>query len=115
MTDIDYAARVQRGIALLDIKWPNWATEIDLETLDIESSERCVTAQYAGQKFGFADFGEGMYRLNLDSYALAACGLNVKSGDWPGYATLTALWRAEIVRRRAQGQDVPAEPEASER
>jgi hypothetical protein len=31
----------------------------------------------------------------------------------PDYPTLNSLWRSEIERRRAQGQDAPAEPEAA--
>lgn len=111
--EIDYAARVARGIALMDEKWPHWATEIDLDALDIESSTCCVTAQYAGQKHGHADFGVGMDRLGLDSTAYAKHGFNVEPGAVGDYPTLNYLWRGEIERRRAQGQGAPAEPEAS--
>lgn len=113
MTDIDYASRVARGIALMDEKWPDWATEIDLERLDIEDASYCVTAQYAGQKFGYADFSEGRRRLDLSTESYVGHGFNVEPGDFGAYAILNRLWRDEILRRRAQADTAPAEPEAS--
>lgn len=113
--EIDYAARVQRGIALMDVKWPEWATEIDLEKLDISDSSQCVTAQYAGQKFGDYDFAEGMAQLDLTPGEYEQHGFTGPIGDWGSFAALSGLWKAEIERRRAQVQDAPAEPEASGR
>lgn len=110
MTDIDYAARVQRGIALLDEKWPAWATEINLDVLRIESGDHCVTAQYAGLKYGDWHFATGMVKLGLDSAAYGAHGFNVAPGDYPSYSTLDDLWKAAALARRAE-----VHPEASER
>jgi hypothetical protein len=124
--EIDYAERVQRGIALLDVKWPDWATEIDLEKLDIEWGDRCVTAQYA-QLHGSAldrdvdSWQDGRSMLDLGNREYELHGFNADgqstgeayAPDPGGYATLNGLWRSEIERRRAQGQDAPAEPEAS--
>jgi hypothetical protein len=128
--EIDYAARVQRGIALMDEKWPDWATEIDLDTLDIGESDRCVTAQYDAFMQKAEDrehvsgwYFEGMKRLGIgDNETYAAHGFNGDyvfedgeiNGVTPGaFDALNGLWKAEIERRRAQGQDAPAEPEAS--
>jgi hypothetical protein len=118
--EIDYAARVQRGIALMDEKWPDWATEIDLERLDIEWGDRCVTAQYA-QLHGNApeddidSWKDGRSMLDLSPREYERHGFNTDAGlgSNKDYAALNGLWRAEIERRRAQGQDAPAEPEAS--
>jgi len=121
--EIDYAARVQRGIALMDVKWPNWATEIDLEKLDIADGDCCVTAQYylsTGAEDEFQanwEYGRGL--LGLDSLDYEEHGFN--GAGWTtgirvpeeSYDILNGLWKAEIERRRAQGQDAPAEPEAS--
>jgi hypothetical protein len=116
--EIDYAARVQRGIALMDVKWPNWATEIDLEKLDIASPRNCVTAQYAGFLGADRYYLDGMEALDLTRREYADLGFNGdedKYGDIPNeaYERLNPLWKAEIERRRAQGQDAPAEPEAT--
>jgi hypothetical protein len=119
--DIDYAARVQRGIALLDEKWPGWATEIDLERLDISEGDRCMTAQYAECRAGYASFQCGQNLLGLSDRAYEVCGFNADGqstgeavdSDRGGYDTLNGLWKAEIERRRAQGQDAQAEPEAT--
>jgi hypothetical protein len=51
MSEIDYAARVAKGVALLDQKRPGWERELDLEILDIEhggrSSAACATGSRA--------------------------------------------------------------------
>lgn len=119
MTEIDYASRVARGIALMDEKWPNWATEIDLEKLDIKSATCCVTAQYA-KTHGLGNrWWEAMEPLGLGEYdgTYEEHGFNGSvsvGGSVPddAYDALNALWRSEIERRRARAQDAPAEPEA---
>lgn len=118
MSEIDYAARVARGIALMDEKWPTWATEIDLEKLDIASPYNCVTAQYAAHLGANRYYWEGMNALNLTRREYANHGFNGDEdeyGDIPGeaYEPLNALWQAEILRRRtAASESAPAEPEA---
>lgn len=109
--NIDYAARVQRGAALLDEKWPTWVQDIDLDALDIGSSDRCVTAQYAGQVHGHADFVTGMDKLGLSIGSYADHGFNIAPTETTGFPTLTALWRDLITERRSAAQP----PEASER
>lgn len=113
MTDIDYAARVARGIALMDEKWPNWATEIDLETLDIENGVTCMTAQYAAAQGEVRNWGTGRMLLDLSMDAYTENGFRTYDEDCEDYPVLNDLWRAEILRRRAQGQDAPAGPEAA--
>lgn len=118
MSDIDYAERVQRGIALLDQKWPAWATEIDLDTLDISSGTSCMTAQYAQRHANCASYLRGQQLLTLSDSAYEAHGFNAdgqSTGETDGpsfedYAALNGLWKAAIVARRAQ-----TPPEASER
>lgn len=105
---IDYAARVQRGAALLDKKWPTWAQDIDLDTLDIADGTRCMTAQYA-QKH---DLGTYWWQateplgLENDYEDYEGHGFNTDGGttEGGGYATLNALWRNQIQERRAQAQ-----------
>jgi hypothetical protein len=109
--DIDYAARVQRGIALLDEKWPTWATDVDLDRLDIENTHNCMTAQYA-QRLNTpdGDWVDGKRALGLDAEAYSAHGFNAETSSAKGYDALNRLWKAEIVRRRKA-----AWAEASER
>ena len=120
MSEIDYAARVQRGAALLDKRWPTWAQDIDLGTLDIENGDHCMTAQYA-QSLGNADadWYDGMRALGLyedSDNSYAAHGFNAEPDYEADYASegafaiLNDLWRDLIQERRAQ-----ARPEASER
>lgn len=113
MADIDYAARVQRGIALMDEKWPNWATEIDLDRLDIADGMACMTAQYAQQQEANRNWITGKKLLSLDMDAYEEHGFKADDADeTTAYPTLNGLWKAEIERRRAQGQGAPAEPES---
>lgn len=116
MTDIDYAARVAKGVALLDEKWPEWATEINVDTLDVSSRYSCVTAQFAGWAEGHAYYHRGMELLRLeegDQGSYVAHGFNAV-GDYNGddtdaaYATLNALWKGVIAERRAAA-DTPTE------
>jgi hypothetical protein len=113
VTDIDYASRVARGIALMDEKWPRWATEIDLEELDIEDGSHCVTAQYAAAQGEVRNWKIGMSLLGLDMEAYTEEGFRTYDEDQDDYPVLNRLWRDEILRRRAQADTAPAEPEAS--
>ena len=114
MTDIDYAARVAKGVALLDEKRPGWEREIDLDALDIKSGERCVTAQLSGVD----DWAAGMNQLDLtagNSGTYVAHGFNAEEGcdccerpDTPdyydqdeAYGTLNSLWHGVITERLA--------------
>lgn len=116
MSEIDYAARVQRGAALLDEKWPTWAQDIDLDTLNIRSASSCVTAQYAGSQGEEPYFETGRDLLDLDNRAYELHGFNA-DGDstgenWhpEGYNTLTTLWRSLILQRRSAAKS----PEVTE-
>lgn len=113
--DIDYAARVQRGIALMDEKWPTWAQDIDLEELDIYSSYHCATAQYAEHMGEESYFKDGQALLGLTNAEYIRHGFNARTDEngetvMEDYESLTALWKAEIIRRREAAQ-----PEASEK
>lgn len=108
MSDIDYAARVQRGAALLDEKWPTWATDIDLAVLDIENGYRCVTAQYSAAQGEESHWRAGRLKLGLDMDAYEEHGFMVAVDQ--DYPSLTTLWRGLILRRREAAQ-----PQASER
>lgn len=116
MSGIDYAARVQRGAALLDEKWPTWAQDIDLDTLDVWSTTSCVTAQYAAHEGAQARFDEGLRLLDLSTREYIDHGFNTEPDPETDYLSpeayrpLNTLWRDLIQERRAQAQ-----PEASKR
>lgn len=111
MSEIDYAARVAKGVALLDEKRPGWERKIDLSALNISSPERCVTAQLSGVR----DFKAGQHQLDLDNASYVAHGFNADAEcsccapeDLPegydqneAYAKLNALWREVIQGRLA--------------
>lgn len=110
MSEIDYAARVQRGAALLDEKWPTWAQDINLDMLNIQSATHCVTAQFSGFHGKGHDYSSGQTMLGLNVDAYLEHGFNAECGMASEYIALNALWRGLIQERRAQAQ-----PEASER
>lgn len=116
MTEIDYEARVRKGIALLDKKFPDWAGLIDLDILDINDGERCVTAQLAEHKAGDASYATGMDLLGLylGSYndgSYTQYGFNAEVNHAPdmpsnydqlnAYAELNTIWKREIAARQA--------------
>lgn len=114
--NIDYAARVQRGAALLDEKWPTWVQDIDLDTLDIASGRSCMSAQYyqhvtpEGDKVAPWDcWDEGRALFGLDEDQYEEHGFNAPRAAV--IATLNRLWRYLITERRSAAQP----PEASER
>lgn len=120
MNEIDYAARVAKGAALLDEKRPGWEHEIDLDILNISSGYTCVTAQLSGVQ----SYHVGREQLDLtpgDDGTYVAHGFNAESCDddcggeggcggtqAKAYATLNALWKSLITTRLA----APAEPAA---
>lgn len=116
MTDIDYAARVAKGVALLDEKKPGWEREIDLEALDISDGNFCVTAQLYGglwrnglRELGLTGANGGTYvshGFNADDGLRCAgrccAGLPVLPEGYSmaaAYAALNAEWRRTIVAR----------------
>lgn len=111
MSEIDYAARVAKGVALLDEKRPGWERELDLETLDIRNGSCCVTAQLSGESYWVA----GMDQLGLtegDNGTYVAHGFNAE--DYlPGdvnydtndvYPVLNSLWRDVVTERLTAAQ-----------
>jgi hypothetical protein len=118
------AERVALGAAFLDEHDPPWWREIDLETLDLGSGDRCVLGQrcplevltawlgsapedgedhefryhaYAGMLTGFSR----TERDALEDWAIAR-GFNRPFGDADSeYDDLTAEWARVIRERRA--------------
>lgn len=120
---IDYEARVAKGIALLDEKFPDWAGLIDLEILNVRDGSCCVTAQLAQEVNSDRgmDYRDGAAMLGLtyngttnqDSYT--DHGFNAESSIAPGmpenydytaaYNTLNSIWKREIAARQAKAQE----------
>lgn len=118
MSEIDYAARVAKGAALLDEKRPGWERLIDLGTLDIESYRSCVTAQLSGERdfkvgrdqLGLTEGGDGTYishGFNAEGDCECCVSQEVLDRLPEGYvqarayATLNTLWKDLITERLA--------------
>lgn len=112
MSEIDYEARVAKGIALLDEKVPGWPDKINLNRLNIGNASFCVTAQLSGENdwiLGMEQLGLEQGEFNTGSYTMH--GFNVEAygastiddDDYDGYdalATLNNIWEREITARQ---------------
>lgn len=114
-SEIDYQARVNAGISLLDEKWPEWWRAVNVVRLNIASGNSCLTAQ-AAQILGIGeDWMTGMDYFALDDESYILHGFNGEStpfiaGKWQegweeyehedACAVLTALWKNAIRERR---------------
>lgn len=68
-TQAEYEARMQKGIELLDVQFPEWWEKINLDTLDIASGTMCMTAQSYGIKTGEDPYWtKGADMFGLDPY-----------------------------------------------
>lgn len=108
------AERVVQGAEFLDEFRPGWADEIDVEALDLASSDRCVLGQIYGS------FRDGLEVLGLSLSVSRVLGLNYEARSnkswlycYGGYdagedrrleveeaGALRAAWDEEIGRRR---------------
>jgi hypothetical protein len=128
MTSTTINARVHRGAALLDEKFPGWESSVNVSTLNLESSCNCVLGQKFGdfvvgsQKIGFTDYAgtaplPDYGREQLESHGFLATVHRFEL--LPGYVrisdkelerieaeyvALTEAWRELIVDRRAATQ-----------
>lgn len=116
MSEIDYAARVAKGVALLDEKRPGWERQIDLETLDIRNGSCCVTAQLSGKssyligmdQLQLTDGDDGSYvahGFNAPSCTDEGCGFHDGCPQASGYDTLNSLWRDVVTERLTAAQE----------
>jgi hypothetical protein len=101
MSEIDYAARVAKGAALLDEKRPGWERLIDLEILDVENGHCCVTAQFSGMVYGDSSWRHGMEQLGLNMRSYTEHGFRTDDDRVLDYPTLNTLWKDLISKRLA--------------
>lgn len=124
--DVDYAARMIKGITHLDAKVPTWwrtdhVHPIDLDILDISDGHCCVSAQLSGERDVLA-FVKGRAMLLMTPQQYTAFGFNaevlpdladalglsaeeageIEYNDDEAFALLTCLWRNVIRVRRGE-------------
>ena len=93
--------RVAGGAAWLDAERPGWEAHVDLGTLDVGASCRCVIGQVLGDYYIAARRVPG---------GVVTCGFAAPHMDIESYPILTAAWRELIEARRAT---VPASKESA--
>lgn len=87
-------ARVAAGAALLDELTPGWWRKVRSKTLDIASTQYCVT----GQLFG--SYARGLEALHLDNEQAPEYGFE-RGDDGYNYPLLNTAWRDQIQLRRS--------------
>lgn len=99
-------ARVRAGAELLDKRVPGWAGNVDLPTLDVSSSFKCVLGQLGSRRGYGLDCYLGMVEdLGLvgsesDTVAHGFSAPWKQHGLEGEYEELTRLWRKEVLERR---------------
>jgi hypothetical protein len=104
-------APVCRGVRFLDEHVPGWEHEIDLDTLDLDSTERCVLGQLwlAGHPRARARgnaYVKMLTLLKLPAEVASSFGFDTESDDTEDdtydddlYDRLTKAWK-RVIRRR---------------
>jgi hypothetical protein len=92
--------RVNRGIALIDQKYPHWWRVLDLETLDLRSTKNCVLGQVAG------DYLDGLVTMfggdgDYVQYQMAV-NHGFDTNTWSDAAQVEALWKQAAGERQAK-------------
>jgi len=101
------AERVAKGAALLDEKGPtDWASEINLEALDIVSTSNCILGQLYG---GYYTGQSNLEELDSDGYVIEVVSWEwgFSLVDWDAYYDgntserdlLWEAWQDEILDR----------------
>ncbi len=95
---------VQRGIALLDRKIPDWLDKVgDLDTLDMNSCTDCLLCRVTG----ISEYVDARRAVGLEFNEGGSYGF---SGMMSECHSLTPIWREEIKKRLDQRGEKPKYP-----
>ena len=89
-----YDEAIDRGIALLDQKIPEWCHKMQLDHLDMADGKSCVLGQLFEAPENETGFGQGCSELAITSQDCRALGftLHVQAE----YCLLTRRWKQRI-------------------
>lgn len=102
-----YLDRMNKGLDLLDQKFPNWAFHIDTDTLDLDSTMTCVVSQLFPSEW-FGEAVEAMcdeFDIDLSDYndpyefAVEYGFDDVRAAVEDHAVTATDMWLAAIAER----------------
>jgi hypothetical protein len=103
---VSFTEVVQRGMQWLDDHGPaGWLARIDVGTLSVDSTARCVLAQAFQAPFGAVGLITGLTRDTAIAHGFA---LNCSCPICGTYEALTAEWVRAILARRAALQEKAA-------
>lgn len=85
--------RVDRGVALLDEKFPSWKRVVSAEVLDMSQPDLCIM----GQLFG--GYGIGLDNIGIDNYEAEQYGFDVtlNSNGVESYRDLNHEWLLRLA------------------
>ena len=90
-------ARVARGAAWLDSEQPGWERRIDLATLDLQDSCRCVLGQVFGTELHHDGFRWALSNLTVP--AVIGLGFDEPPFAAPSWEELDEAWIALLKER----------------
>lgn len=93
----DFTANAHQGARLLDSAMPGWASKVDAERLDQQTTKNCVLGQVYG------DYWHGLDGLGLEFGGQFKYGFSMpySTADFEKWQVLTDAWRAEVRSRQA--------------
>lgn len=98
-----YDPAIDKGIALLDAKVPDWCKKMQLDHLDMGSGNSCVLGQlFPSDSEEYRDgYAKGCHDLELRNPT--ECGFFMPMGRWREYPPLTRRWKQRI-RQHCEAQ-----------
>lgn len=101
--------QVASGITWLDENRPGWLDRIDLNILDLGSPCRCILGQEwldespgTDPDFAFEEAAGTWNSWSADPHWVFDLGFELYRPSNEDYAELTAVWKSEILRLRAE-------------
>lgn len=110
LSEVDIKLRIERGMKLLDSKYPGWRSKVNVEKLNMSSPENCVLGQLYGDLFdGLDTLGVSICTWKAASYGFAIdvdetveSGLMNLCDRSPCLEALTRIWKQELQRSNSQ-------------
>lgn len=95
------AERVAKGVALLDERHPEWACQVDVEALDIQSHRLCVVGQvFGGWSQGLIEVYGDIDSEDTEGHGFDGYNVRGRAQYESDCAGLTAEWKRVILARR---------------
>lgn len=105
---MNYEGQVERGVMYLDLHYPGWEKNVDLNTLDLSIGTICILAQATGSTY-WTKIQEIAPHSNFEEREEWSCdrGFNVPESitmfsEQDEHEILTEAWKRAIRQRRVE-------------